>query len=398
MEYVSFLKKQYKGNNISEEYKQFFSSSDTIHLNFKIHEKPAFIVQCGEVYKNMLTICRLNKDICLLRTRLPGVAVAQFTRRCLIDEIVLSNDIEGVSSTRREISDVLDCAEQKKKRRFLGLVNKYQKLQEDETVPLTCCEDIRAIYNELVLDEVLEENEKNAPDGKIFRKESVSVESATGKTLHQGVYPETAIISTMESALSFLNDSRLEPLVRIAGFHYLFGYIHPFYDGNGRTSRFISSYLLSKELDPLIGYRLSFTIKENISDYYSAFKICNDVRNMGDVTPFVITFLEIICKAMEQLKNALTERKEQLKYYNTLLKEDKLLGTEKNYSLSNLLLQAALFAENGINTKEFMEVLDVSRTTLKERLNELGAHEYLVSHKDGRVIYYKLNLDTLQNK
>ena len=395
MEYVSFLKKRYKGNNVSEEYKQVFSSQDTIHLNFKIHENPAFIVLCGEVYKNMLAICRLNKDICLLRAGLPGVAVAHFARRCLIDEIVLSNDIEGVSSTRREISDVLDCTK-KKNHRFLGLVNKYQKLLGDEIVPLMHCEDIRDIYDELVLDEVIAENDKNAPDGKIFRKESVSVESATGKAIHQGIYPESAIISTMESALSFLNDEEFDPLVRIAGFHYLFGYIHPFYDGNGRTSRFISSYLLSKELDSLIGYRLSYTIKENISDYYSAFKICNDVRNMGDITPFIITFLEILGKAMEQLKNALHERDEQFKRYDKLIRKDSLLGTEKNYSLSNLLLQAALFAENGINTQELMDTLEISRTTLKERLGKLSEYGYVIPHKDGRIMYYQLNLDTLQ--
>ena len=156
--------------------------------------------------------------------------------------------------------------------------------------------------------------------------------------------------------------------------------------------------MLSKELDPLIGYRLSYTIKENISDYYSAFKICNDVRNMGDVTPFVIIFLEILRKAMEQLKNALQERTEQFEHYDRLIKINGTLHTEKNYSLSNLLLQAALFAESGINTKEMLQVLDISRTTLKDRLDELEAHKYIISHKEGRVIYYKLNLDALRTE
>ncbi len=154
--------------------------------------------------------------------------------------------------------------------------------------------------------------------------------------------------------------------------------------------------MLSKELDSLISYRLSYTIKENISDYYSAFKICNDVRNMGDITPFVITFLEILGKAMEQLKNALHERDKQFKRYDKLIRKDSLLGTEKNYSLSNLLLQAALFAENGINTQELMDTLEISRTTLKERLGKLSEYGYVIPHKDGRIMYYQLNLDTLQ--
>lgn len=397
MNYVPFLKARYKENNIEEKYKQVFSSSDTIHLDFRIHDHPAFIVPCAEVYKTMLAIHKINTEVCLYRRNLPGVAVSQFARRCLIDEIVLTNDIEGVSSTRREIGDVLDQAKGRKNLRFLGLVNKYQKLQENETVPIKSCGDIRALYDELVLDEVLDENRKNAPDGKLFRKDSVSVENDAGKEIHRGIYPESEIISAMESALFFLNNDKIEPLIRIAGFHYLFGYIHPFYDGNGRTSRFISSYLLSRELDPMIGYRLSYTIKEHINDYYSAFKTCNDNRNMGDITPFVITFLEILLEAMEQLKNALQERDGQLKRYDKAIREDSILGTEKNYSLSNLLLQASLFSEDGISTKELMTVLEISRTTLKDRLEDLG-HEYVASCKEGRVVYYKLNVDALQNK
>ena len=163
MNYVPFLKARYKENNIEEKYKQVFSSSDTIHLDFRIHDHPAFIVPCAEVYKTMLAIHKINTEVCLYRRNLPGVAVSQFARRCLIDEIVLTNEIEGVSSTRKEIGDVLDQAKGRKNLRFLGLVNKYQKLQENETVPIKSCEDIRALYDELVLDE----NEK---DKHFYRK------------------------------------------------------------------------------------------------------------------------------------------------------------------------------------------------------------------------------------
>ena len=83
---------------------------------------------------------------------------------------------------------------------------------------------------------------------------------------------------------------------------------------------------------------------------------------------------------MEQLKNALHERDEQFKRYDKLIRKDSLLGTEKN----------------GINTQELMDTLEISRTTLKERLGKLSEYGYVIPHKDGRIMYYQLNLDTLQ--
>ena len=66
----------------------------------------------------------------------------------------------------------------------------------------------------------------------------------SGKVIHSGIYPEEKLNEAMTAALDFLNDDNIDILIRISAFHYLFGYIHPFYDGNGRTSRFISSHLL----------------------------------------------------------------------------------------------------------------------------------------------------------
>ena len=74
---------------------------------------------------------------------------------------------------------------------------------------------------------------------------------------------EKTIKAAVDSALAQTYEN-IEILIRISIFHYLIGYIHPFYNGNGRLSRFVSSYLLSRDLEPLLSYRLSYTIKENI--------------------------------------------------------------------------------------------------------------------------------------
>lgn len=392
------LKKLYYGDNeiYNNTYKCRFESEDAIYLDIAINKNPAFLLQTSEVSNIIIEIYKIDRGILELKRNLPGVALDQFAKRCLIDEIVLTNDIEGVSSTRKEIGDVLDeISKRETKRRFYGLVQKYLMLQYKSKLSLTSCRDIRNIYDELVLKEVIEESKYNEPDGEIFRKDSVSVYNRAQKEIHKGLYPESEIIKAMDMALKFLNRNEVQPLIRIAVFHYLVGYIHPFYDGNGRLDRFISSYLLSQELDPFIGYRLSYTIKQEITDYYGVFKICNSRENKGDLTPFVIVFLKIILKAIKQLENALKERLVLLTKYSEIAFTMSELKNDKFNLLVSLLIQAALFSEEGISTEELLDIVKISRSTLSNRLSFLKQKDLIEISKTGKVKYYKINLEKL---
>ncbi len=44
----------------------------------------------------------------------------------------------------------------------------------------------------------------------------------------------------------------------------------------------------------MIALRLAYAIKNDKSQYYKAFDLCNDVKNRGDVTPFILMFLEML--------------------------------------------------------------------------------------------------------
>ena len=54
----------------------------------------------------------------------------QFELKCLVEEIKMTNDIEGVASTRKEIEDALEAvrSHQEGKSRFMGIANKYLML------------------------------------------------------------------------------------------------------------------------------------------------------------------------------------------------------------------------------------------------------------------------------
>lgn len=111
-----------------------------------------------------------------------------------------------------------------------------------------------------MIQDIQKEDPKDLPDGIIFRKNQVEVDSS-GKTIHEGSMPEERIIEIMNQSIQILNDEKLPLLIRVAIFHYLFGYIHPFYEGNGRMSRFISSAYLCKTLDILCALQSSISCK-----------------------------------------------------------------------------------------------------------------------------------------
>lgn len=400
MEYKPLYTVYYNDRSGSRElYRSRFESPEAVKLGFDIAGSPAFYYTCREMGQLITTILRLDKKITVLRLDLPEEAIRQFKIESLLDEIVITNQIEGVHSTRKEIKDVVESLGQSRRseQRFEGLVNHYILLGESD-LELKSCEDLRAIYDQLVLHEVLENDSENQPDGVLFRKESVSVRDAAQNILHTGIVPEEKIIAYMQKGLDLLNNSSVDILIRTAVFHYLFGYIHPFYDGNGRLSRFISSFFLSKDLDPLIGNRLSYTIQENIRDYYKMFKVCNDPINRGDLTPFVLFFLEILQEAEENLLDALSKRRNAYVSGLAALNDVSLRNhwDALTDAICRSLLVSTLFSKGGSAKKDLLAGVGIkSTTTLNTKLSVLKQFGLIDESKDGNRIFYRLNLDKL---
>ena len=376
-------------------YESRFNSNECVHLNFSISNNPAFFLETPELMKKVVEITRLDKAISQLSNSLPGIALKQYINKCLIDEIVITNNIEGVHSTRKEIGEILDDLEGKSDKRFFGLVNKYNALITGSYVSIKDSRDIRELYDEMFLTEIIEENPKDAPDGEIFRKDHVNVVDSRQKVIHHGLYPESKIISSMDDAINILNDDDIDPLFRISIFHYLFGYIHPFYNGNGRLNRFISSYYLANTLESIMGYRLSYTIKENINKYYKSFKVVNEEINKGDITPFIFTYLDFIKESAINLRDGLVEKAKRLELFAKQLASLPYGNDEKYSRLYYYLLQASLFSEIGISTSELLQYLNVSRPTLQKRLNNIDESNLLITEKRDLNKFYQLNLDTL---
>ena len=383
----------------NEIYEKRYNSESTYKYSFSIGDNKAFLVINNNILQSIDMILKLDKQFVLKANQLPKIALNQYTKKCIIDEIKMTNDIEGVISTRKEINEILnDIAGKKKGDRLYGLVKKYELLTEEDIL-LKTCSDIRNLYDELVLKEVKSDNKEHVPDGAIFRKDAVYVQNKTGKTIHTGLNPESKIIEVLTECLSMLNSKEYNMLISIAVFHYMFGYIHPFYDGNGRISRFISSYLLSRELHPIIAYRLSYTIKKDINGYYTNFKIVNDDKNRGEITSFVEYFLGVLIESLEDLNSYLYDRINRMEFYIKQVNEISNCTNnldDREIAVLLIIVQNSLFGEHGLSVEEITGVVDVGISKVRSTLKLFENYGYVIKQQAGRKFIYDADLNMIE--
>ena len=345
-------------------YLERFSSPFSVHL-------PCMIKQFGR-NKSFQAFFSYNQDIALLLENIlslfatfkdilhdiPHIVLRQFYMASLVDEVRSTSSIEGIHSTRRELHDVL---EGNTKKHFSSIVKKYDLLISGNPPLFMSCEDVRAFYDEFAHDDAKHENPRNKLDGILFRKEAVDILSPSGKIIHRGIEPEDNIIKTMSDALNFLNSDDYPALIRIAAFHYLFAYIHPFYDGNGRTARFISSSYIARRLHPLIALRLAITIKHSVKRYYSLLRDTDAEINCGDLTPFICGFLEFIAETILDVNRKLSRKAEQLERFRARMPKN-----IHDYGVMEWLLQASTFYGSGLAMEEIIKLTGKSRNTIKK--------------------------------
>lgn len=397
MKFISLTKYfyQHTQEEYETEYIRRLEAPFTVHFNIPIHQYnrksayPAFLCYTGEILRLVEKFYKTYEQFLYTVNTVPPVVLYQFTRLSIVEEVKSTNDIEGVRSTKKEIREIIE-----KKgthyHRLQSVVHQYLELLGEEEIKFDTCQDIRNFYDDFTHQEITRENPQNRLDGSLFRKEPVQIEAATGKIIHQGLYPESRIIEALDQALRILHSEEYPLLIRLALFHYFFVYIHPFYDGNGRTDRFITSYFLSRQFHRLLAVRLSIYIKRNQSRYYHMLEEADSERNRGDMTPFVMGFLDILIGSTEDTIGVLSRKNEQMRKYESRIDafqlQDKLLK-----EIYITLLQAALFYGEGISMADLMKVTGKNRGTIQKRIDEIPGNHLIVT-KAGKTNYYKLNL------
>jgi Fic family protein len=118
--------------------------------------------------------------------------------------------------------------------------------------------------------------------------------------------PTDRIVIEMERLIRFINaENEKSPLVKSAIASLWFLCIHPFEDGNGRISRAISDYVLSKGFNETYRvYSISSLILKKRTDYYHLLNEFSSQSESLDVTQLLLWNIDITIQAKKKLSKS----------------------------------------------------------------------------------------------
>ena len=379
--YLELLKLYYQKANIEEElnkrlenpcvYKTSLYISPILRGERVSKEVELFFLPIKNVLMLQDEIIQNSRDILNLSNELPEVALNYCVREIMVNEIIKSNGIEGVHTTKK---DVYDSMNSNKKYRFSGIIKKYKQITENKIEKINSAEEIRKIYDEVFSEEIMI-NPENQLDGKLFRKGLVYVTDSSMKNVHLGDSNEELILKHIKNLIIFMNKKDINFLLKACITHYYFEYIHPFYDGNGRFGRLIFSMYLARKLDVFTGLSLSYAIFSEKEKYSKLFLNTSNSKNFGEITFFLIGTLELIKKGQESIMKMLEDKIEKLNFSRNYLNNLNLSDLEKDIMF--VYIQNHIFSNSDLEDKELCKIINMSRPTLKNNIEQLIKKEYL---------------------
>lgn len=382
--------------NFEKKYEERFDSTSTYITNLTmfpfsgktetrvlLKKYNIFFVTIPDMLCLIEEITQNSRELEKIGASLPGVAKSKLIKNLLISEIKSTNDIEGVKSTRKEISKAINS---KKKLRFSGIVNLYSALIKNEIIYIEDLKDLRKIYDELVFEEI---SENDRPDGDLFRKDVVYVTSGN-KKVHQGDPNEKTVKENLTELIEFMNISDVSFICKAIITHYYFEYIHPFYDGNGRMGRFLLSIYLSRKLDVFTGFSLSQAVLQNKSGYEKAFSEMSHPKNNGEATHFILDLMRIIIDGQKIIRKQMILLIKQLKNAKSYIESQEL--THEKSAILHLFFQNHFFEDeeellSNMSIHEITKEEKISRAKVDKNTKELEEDGYLVKMKSKPITY-----------
>lgn len=322
----------------------------------------------------------------------------ELLKETLISEGYYSSTIEGANSTIKRARTLAKGHEEPKNKDEIMVLNNFKALMELREKKELINHDLIKNIHQITTDKTLE----NETDSGVYRDEPNEIVDSKQKIIFSPPSNIETMNKMLDELLEFLEpDDLKKPIDNIyksIAFHFLFAYIHPFIDGNGRTVRILFTYLLK-----YFGYDMFYYIslseiiyRKKARDYYKAFidverSDINEKDNF-DMTYFFYYMTDVMLKGLSILKNRI----------NTHMREDviKYIAKDRDIDLTPRQKRIIKFLSN--KNVSFMRTSDdlaqqfiVSTRTIQKDLKLLIDFELVkrIKAPKQRKYYFKLNID-----
>lgn len=351
------------------------TSNNSIHLL----EDKFFFNQTVEISNMVISLNKKILGLDFIINSFTEFSKKQIIQSFIIDEIESTNKIENIFSTKHDIFKIISEASKSKEKKIISIANAYQYLLEKKGTYIKSIQDIKNLYN-IVLKDAIEKSD--LPDGIYFRKEPVYITNGINN-IHVGISDEEKINKLMNEFVNFYN-SKNDVLIKMILCHFMFEYIHPFYDGNGRLGRFLFSNGIYFETKSYFSFAISSSLLHEKDKYYKALKIANDKYEFGCLNAYVETILIILNNQIDLLIKKINTEKAKLNDFKLSFKM-----TKSEVKISKLISEASIFSYFGVSNEEILKETQVSKRTLIYILNKFKEKNILIDTKIGKFDYHK---------
>ncbi len=305
---------------------------------------------------------------------------SEFIVNAAAEEAITSAIYEGANSTRAQARQLLAEDRRPANKDEYMIINNYEamrwiKKNSDEQITVDTALQLHAILTK----NTLSGNDVNY-SGK-FRDDRVFVGPHEGIE-HQLIEP------TLREVIELTTNNRrfIHPLLRGIILHYFIGYIHPFFDGNGRTARALFYYkAIRNDLNFVELLSISAHLKQHGKRYEQAYQ--NAVEHQLDMTYFIDFSLDSLLSALTAV-----ERK-----VNFLLAVARL---KQRFCLSDnhvsLLQRMSLNKFRHLTIEEYAKEIDRSHELARLELKKLAELNFLQERKLGKKNVYFVNSEFLK--
>ncbi|MDQ7060681.1 MAG: DUF4172 domain-containing protein [Sulfurimonas sp.] len=209
--------------------------------------------------------------------------------------------------------------------------------------------------------------------------------------------PYRLLEKDINALIKYCNQSDEDPYIKSALAHLWFVSIHPYDDGNGRISRAIADYILSRDLkEEHKIYSLSATIYTKRAEYYEILDMTTNLHKNRhfDFTNWIEWNIDILISTLEKAYEDVLFIVKKAKFWDRC----KMINLSKGHTLFlddfiNKLSRGGNSEFSNVNYREITNTIPMTANRQIKKLLEYGLIAK-VEGKAGRSTCYRILFDT----